>query len=134
MRIIKKVALALFENKKILLVRSSKETEVFYTLGGKIKEGEGDLECLKREIFEEVGCSIDEQSLHFLREFLGPAHGHKNTLLNIRLYEGKLKGEPKVSSEIFEIGYFDTNSDKKYLSEIAQRKIFPWLKKYGYIN
>lgn len=134
MRIIHKVALAPFNNKKILLVRSSRKDEVFYTLGGKIKEGESDVECLKREVFEEIGCSIDEHSLHFLHEFLGPAHGHQNSLLSIKLYEGKLKGEPKVSSEVFEIGYFDSKSPKKHLSEIAQTKIFPWLKKHGYIN
>ena len=133
MRTIKKAALAVFKDGKILLVRSSKETEIFYTLGGKIKEKESDIGCLKREIFEELRCSIDEQSLQFLHEFLGPAHGYENSLLNIRLYQGKLKGEPKVSSEVFEIGYFDS-SDKNHLSEIAQNQIFPWLKKNGFIN
>lgn len=133
-KIIKKVALAIFKNKKIMLVRSSKKTAVFYTLGGTLKEGEGDIECLKREVFEEVGCIIDGDSLKFLHEFLGPAHGHKNTLLNIKLYGGKLIGNPKVSSEVFEIGYFDTKSPKKHISEIAQTQIFPWLKEHGYIR
>lgn len=96
--------------------------------------GESDLDCLKREVFEEVGCAVDEETIKFLHEFEGPAHGHKNTLLNIRLYEGKLKGEPRISSEVFEIGYFDTKSPKKHISEIAQTKIFPWLKEHGYIN
>lgn len=133
MRLIRKVALAYFKDKKILLVRSSKRDEVFYTLGGTLKTGEGEIECLKREVFEEVGCAIDETSLKFLHEFEGPAHG-SNAVLNIRMYEGKLKGKPKVSSEVFEIGYFDSNSPKKHLSEIARTKIFPWLKKNGYIN
>lgn len=134
MRTIKKAALAVFKDSKILLVRSSKKDEIFYTLGGQIKIGESDLDCLKREVFEEVGCSIDENSIHFLNEFLGPAHGYGDTLLNIRLYEGELKGEPKVSSEVFEMGYFDSNSPKKHLSEIAQTQIFPWLEMSGYIN
>lgn len=134
MRQIRKVALAVFKYKKIMLVRSSRETEVFYTLGGTLKMGEGEIECLKREVFEEVGCAIDEESLKFLHEFEGPAHGHKNTLLKIRLYEGKLKGKPRILSEVFEIGFFDSNSPKKHISEIAQTKIFPWLKKNGYIN
>ena len=134
MRKIKKVALAVFRDKKILLVRSKKQKEVFYTLGGKLEEGEDDVECLKREIKEEVGCEIDESSINYLTTFEDVAHGKEKTLLNIRLYEGKLKGNPKPSSEIAEIGYFDSNSDKKHLSEIAQRKIFPWLKKQGLIN
>lgn len=134
MRVIKKLALAYFKDKKLLMVRSYKQKYVFYTLGGKIEEGESEIECLKREVKEEIGCEVDEKSLKFLTEFEDIAHGKEETLLNIKLYEGNLIGEPKASSEIAEIGYFDTKSDKKYLSEIAQRKIFPWLKEHGYIN
>ncbi len=133
MRIIQKVALAIFKDKKIMLVRSRRKDEIFYTLGGKIKMGESDLECLRREVYEEVGCTIDLDSLKFLHEFEGPAHGSKR-ILNIRMYIGKLIGKPKISSEVFELGYFDSNSPRKHLSEIAQKKIFPWLKKHGYIN
>lgn len=134
MHVIKKIALAVFENKQILLVRSSQKDEVFYNLGGKVKEGETDLDCLKREVFEEVGCGLDESSLKFLHEFTGPAHGHENTVLNVRLYEGKLIGKPKPSSEVFEIGFFDSNSPKKHFSEIAQTKILPWLRERSYLN
>ncbi len=131
-RIIKKVALAHFKNKKMLQVRTKKQQVVFYTLGGKIEEGESEVECLKREVREEIGCDVDEKSLKFLHEFEDVAHG--GGILNVRLYEGELIGKPKPSSEIVEIGYFDTTSDSKHLSEIAQRKIFPWLKEQGYIS
>ncbi|HCB22720.1 TPA: DNA mismatch repair protein MutT, partial [Candidatus Daviesbacteria bacterium] len=50
MRIIKKIALAVFKDRKMLQVRTSKQPEVFYTLGGKIEKGETDLECLRREV------------------------------------------------------------------------------------
>lgn len=134
MRTIKKVALAVFKDKKMLQVRSKKHPEVFFTLGGKIEEGEDDLACLKREIKEEIDCDIDESSLKFLAEFEDVAHGKGSDLLRVRIYEGNLKGEPKPSSEIAEIGYFDSKSDKKHLSVIAQRTILPWLKEHGYIN
>lgn len=142
MKIIKKVALANFKDeqssrasrtKKILLVRSKSQPEVFYTLGGKYEEGESDIECLKREVKEEIGCEIDEKSLKFLNVFEDVAHGGKGRL-NIRMYQGNLIGDPKPTSEIVEIGYFNTKSNKKNLSEIAQRTIFPWLKKHGYIE
>lgn len=133
MRVIYKVALAVFKNKKLLQVRTGSQKEVFYTLGGKPKIGESDIDCLKREVWEELRCSLDESSIKFLTEFEDVAHG-KAALVNIRMYEGKLIGKPKPGSEVVEIGYFDTRSDKKHLSVIAQRTIFPWLKKHGYIN
>ncbi len=132
MKVIQKVALAFFKNGKMLQVRTKKQNEIFYTLGGKIEKGESDLECLKREVKEEIGCGIDDGSLKFLKEFEDVAHG--GGILNLKLYEGKIIGEPKASSEIVEIGYFDTQSDPKKLSVIAQRTIFPWLKMHGYIN
>ena len=134
MQIIKKIALAVFKDKKFIQVRSKKHPEVFFSLGGKLEEGESDVECLKREVMEEVGCKVDEESIKFLAEFEDVAHGIEDSLVNIRLYEGKLIGEPSPSSEIAEVGYFDTNSPEKHISEIAQKKIFPWLKEHGYIN
>lgn len=134
MKVIQKIALGVFKSKKIMLVRSKNQIDVFYTLGGKLEKGENYLDCLKREVKEEIGCEIDKKSLKFLVEFEDVAHGKKETLLRLKLYEGNLIGEPKPSSEITEVGYFDTKSDKKHLSEIAQRKILPWLKEHGYIN
>lgn len=134
MQIIRKVALAVFKDKKILQVRTNKQKEVFFTLGGKPEEGEGDVEALKREVKEEVGCEIDEKSLKFLQEFEDVAHGREDTLVNIRMYEGSLIGIPKPCSEIVEIGWFDSASDKKHLAVIAQRIIFPWLKKHRLIS
>lgn len=133
MKVIRKVALAVFEGKKILQVRTKEQSEVFYTLGGKIEAGESDIECIKREVREEIGCEVDDKSLKYLNTFEDIAHGEQ-AMLNVRLYEGKLKGEPTPSSEIVEIGWFDTNSDPKQLSVIAGRTIFPWLKVHGYIN
>lgn len=133
-KIIHKVALAVFKDKKLLQVRTGKQNRVFFTLGGKLEPGESEIECLKREVKEEVGCEIDESSLKFLTEFEDMAHGKENAMLNVRMYEGKLIGEPRPSSEVVEIGWFDSKSDKKHLSTIAKRAIFPWLKKHGYIN
>lgn len=128
------MALAVFKDKKLLQVRSSKQKQVFYTLGGKVEEGESEIDCLKREVKEEIGCDINESSLRFLHEFEDVAHGKKDCLVNIRMYQGELIGKPKPTSEVVEIGYFDSRSDKRHLSEIAQRKIFPWLKEHRFIN
>lgn len=134
MKNIQKVALAVIKNKKMLQVRTSRQKDVFFTLGGKLEKGESDIECLEREVKEEVGCYLDKSSLKFLAEFEDVAHGIDGRLVNIRMYEGRLIGSPKPLSEVVEIGWFDSKSPKKHLSEIARRKIFPWLKEHGYIN
>ncbi len=134
MKVIKKAAVAVFKDGKLLQVRSRKQEDVFFTLGGKIEKGESEIECLKREVKEEIGCEVNEKSIKFLHEFEDIAHGKVEALVNIKMYTGSLIGEPKPTSEIAEIGYFDSNSDKKHLSTIAKRLIFPWLKEHGYIN
>ncbi len=69
MKLIKKIGLAVFKGKKILQVRTNKQDKVFYALGGKIEEGESDLDCLNREVKEELGCEIEKSSIKFLYEF-----------------------------------------------------------------
>lgn len=131
--LIKKIALAFFIDKKIIMVRSKKQKEVFYMLGGKIEKGESDIDALVREVKEEINCDIDKSSIKFLKEFEDIAHGKENTFLNLKLYKANIVGQPIASSEIAEINFFDSNTDKKHISEIGQRQIFPWLKENNYI-
>jgi 8-oxo-dGTP pyrophosphatase MutT (NUDIX family) len=132
-KIIKKVALAVFKDQKMLCVRSHKNAEVFYCLGGTVEEGESDEVALRREVEEEVGCQIGEK-LELLETFEDFAHGRENTKVQIKLYKGELIGNPNPSSEIAEIEYLDSNSGPKKLSDIAVNQMFPWLKSRGFIN
>lgn len=131
--IIYKTALAVFKDKKMIMVRTTKNDEVFYTLGGKVEAGESDIACLHREVKEEAGVEIVDGSLKFLREFEAPAYGRENTSVNIKLYEGELGSEPVPSSEVVEISYFDSSVDEKHLTAITL-DMFAWLKKNFYIN
>ena len=132
--VIKKIGFAIFKDKKILLARSHKNAEVFYLIGGKIEEGEGDAECLVREVKEETGSEVVVQSLKFLTECNGPADGKENTFLQMRVYTGEYLNEPMPSREIAELRYFDTTADPKQVSVTAREQVFPWLKDNGYIN
>jgi len=131
--VIYKTALAVFKDQKMIMVRSAKNDEVFYTLGGKIENGESGIDCLRREVQEEAGVAIKEGSLKFLHEFEAPAHGRENTLVNIQLYQGELTSEPVPSSEIVEIKYFDSSVDPKHLTPITL-DMFAWLKNEGLIR
>ncbi len=133
-RVIRKVALAYFKDKKLIVGRDNKNAEVFVAIGGKVEEGESDIDCLKREVKEEIYTELDPASVKFLHEFNGPAHGKPDAVLNIRFYEGQIIGQPKPTQEIVEIDYFDSHTDPKHLSEISRTQVFPWLKDHGYIT
>ncbi len=133
MKMVRKVALACFKDRKLMFVRSHKNENVFYNLGGKIEEGETDIDCLLREVKEEVNSSIDKNTIEFLHEFQTEAHGKENTMLNIRLYKGELLEEPKPSSEIAEIRYFDSKANEEQVT-IMGKIILDWLQKHNYID
>ncbi|OGL36810.1 hypothetical protein A3E49_02095 [Candidatus Saccharibacteria bacterium RIFCSPHIGHO2_12_FULL_49_19] len=133
-RVIRKAALAYFKDKKILMARDDHNEEAFYTPGGKIEDGETDVECVIREVKEELDADLEKDSIEFLSEFEAVAHGKPHLRVSIRLFTGKLSGEPKPHGEIAELSYFDTSVDNKHLTPILIEEIFPWLKKHGYIN
>jgi len=133
-RIIRKIGLALFQEKKVIMLRDNRNDEVFYFAGGTVEEGETDTDCLAREIEEELAVQIDLDSLQFLAEFEAPAHGKENTIVQIRLYTGEIIGTPQPSQEIVEIAYFDSSVDPKHLSALALDAAFPWLKEHEYIS
>jgi NADH pyrophosphatase NudC (nudix superfamily) len=132
-KFIYKTALAVFKDKKMIMVRNNRNDEVFFTLGGKIEPGESEIDSLHREIKEEVNAEIKQGSVKLLHEFEAPAFGMDNTIINIKLYSGELVGEPTPSSEIVEIQYFDTTTDTKHLTALTI-DVFAWLKAYDYIN
>lgn len=130
---IQKVGLAVFKDKKILMARSGRNAEIFYTLGGKVEAGESDEECVVREVREEASTEITPGSLRFLKEFSAPAHDKPNTSIVLRLYTASLVSEPIPANEVVELAYLDTTSSEKHFSELS-RKVFDWLHKNDYIN
>jgi 8-oxo-dGTP diphosphatase len=118
----------------MLMARDDNNDLAFYNPGGKIEDGETDVECLRREVKEELDVDIDMDSVVLLGEFEAPAHRKPDLKVNIRLFSCQLTGEPKPHDEIVELKYFDSSVDKKHLTPISIEKIFPWLKQHGYIN
>lgn len=132
MKVIRKVALAYIKERKVIMVRT-RDKNVFYNLGGKYEENETDEDCLIREVKEEVGADIDKNSLEFLHEFTNIAHGKDDTKLIIRLYKGDLLKRPMPSSEIAEIGYFNSNANPEQVSFMGV-DIIKWLKRHKLID
>lgn len=127
-RILRKAALAHIKDRKLLMVRDFTRPDVYLTVGGKIEDGETDVECLHREVLEEINCELAPESVKFLKEFEAPAHNKENVRVNIRLFAGELVGEPTPSSEVVELQYFNSNIEKKHIEgNIVGQDIIRWL-------
>ncbi len=132
-KIIRAACLAIFQDKKILMARGD-DKNVFFFVGGGLEEGENDIDCLIREVKEEINCDIDRDSIQFLAEFEDRAHGKENTIVQLPFYTATLIGEPTPSREVDELEYLDSTVDSELLSAIAINKVYPWLKDQGFIN
>jgi 8-oxo-dGTP diphosphatase len=133
MKVINIVALAILKEGEILLGRSVKEGGAFKFIGGKAEENESDIECLKREVKEEVNVEVDDKSIKFLKEYEGVSWNDTQLVIKVRLYLGDIIGEPVASREIVEVKYFDSSVESDLILGVS-RKFIPWLKERGFIN
>jgi 8-oxo-dGTP pyrophosphatase MutT (NUDIX family) len=131
--ILRKTALAVIKDRKVLMARPHKHEKIFLSLGGKVEANETDIEALEREVLEEAGSRIKKGTLTFLSEFEDWAFGKENTRVNIRLYFGELIDKPKPSSEIAELRYFDSLVNPQHITATG-KQILEWLKKENYID
>ena len=120
-----KSALVCIKDKKLLVVHKKTINE-YISPGGKNEEGEEDLECLKREINEELGCL--PINLEFWKTFFDKTQDNKE--LELRAYFGDLKGEIKINPKDNIDGFLwiERDYDKKIkLANIIKRDIIPLL-------
>src|SRR3989338_7012088 len=99
-KVIQKVSLAVLKDGKMLMARSAKHQAVFFTLGGKIGNGETERQALEREILEGCGVGGIEKSIKFLKTFEAPAFGKKNTFVKIQKKKKKEQTPPKKCKKI----------------------------------
>ena len=127
MRIIQKSALAVIKDNKLLAVRPH-NSQFLLMPGGKPNLGESAVAALKREIREELDCSIDEKTITLLGTFEDVAAGNNGSRVRIDLYSGKLKGTPKPSSEIEELKWISANDAlNPFVTPIIKKQIIPFL-------
>lgn len=91
-----RVAAIIIKQGKILMLigRGYKE---LWTPGGKIKEGESDEECLKRELQEEIGAKL--VSMKYFGEYSGQSPYHHRITRN-KVYLAEIDGEIHPGHEI----------------------------------
>lgn len=91
---------------RVLLVRK-RGTAFFMQPGGKLKQGESDLESLVREIKEELGIEVDPSSAHFIGSFRAPAANEPGHFVDASLFRLRPKGLIRPQAEIEEIVWID---------------------------
>jgi len=127
-----RIAAIIIKNNKLLLVKGADKYKEYWTPGGTLEDGETDLECLKRELDEELNVKL--VSSKFFREYLSPSAYHKDCIITNKVFIVNISGEPKGGKEIQ--GYVwmskeDFNNNIYPLIEGDHKKIIPDLIKEG---
>ena len=98
----------------------------FILPGGKPEGQERDLEALQREVKEELGCTVT--GAYYEGAFTESAADMVNTLVTVRLYAGKLRGQPQPASEIEELAWVSISEPCDLpLAPSISNKIIPHL-------
>src|SRR5580698_3897390 len=107
---IDKVGLLMIRDGKVLLCRKKRGHSLLILPGGKREAGESSLECLARELREELG-EVTAVSPELVGVYTHEAMGKKGKLVRIELYRAELAGEARAHSEIGELVWFALGDD-----------------------
>jgi len=124
---INKVGLLVLRDDRLLLCRKSHDTSKLILPGGRIEAGESDLECLAREVREELG-DVSLEAVEYLGTYQDRAAFDDPSIvktLRIALYRGRLRGQPTPAAEIAELVWFGPDSDRRDLTPILLNRILP---------
>lgn len=97
----KAVGAVVIRNRQILLVR---KRETWILPGGKPEGEETDIDCLAREIGEELP-TVQLRNPQFYKRFTGRTP-HTGDIIEVRVYLADIKGEPSPGAEINAVGWF----------------------------
>lgn len=123
-------ALILNEHGHVLLVRK-RGTDSFMQPGGKREPGESDQAALAREIDEELGCTLEPDSVQPLGTFEAPAANEPGLWIKASAFAARISGEIACQAEIAEYAWVDPqNPGERILAPLTRDVILPlalWL-------
>jgi 8-oxo-dGTP pyrophosphatase MutT (NUDIX family) len=131
-----KVGVLILRGDRLLLCRKNRDTSKLILPGGRIETGESDLECLARELHEELG-EVALQNVEYVGTYEDRAALDDPTVvktLRIALYRGDLVGTPAPASEVTDLVWFGPDSDVAELTPIFVNRILPDLLTRGILT
>lgn len=130
---IEKAGLLLLREGRILLCRKKRAPGLLILPGGKFEPGETVIECLVRELREELG-EVTATGLHHVGTYIDRAAGDASKTVKIELYSGELAGTPVASAEIAELVWFGEGDDWAQLAPSLANQILPDLIARGLLD
>lgn len=128
-----KVGLLTIREGRILLCRKKHTTSLLILPGGCKEPGETSVECLLRELHEELG-DVQVEALEYLGTYSDRAAGDESKTVQIELYASNLKGDPHPQSEIRELVWFSPEGSWDPVAPSIRNQIFPDLQRRGIIQ
>ena len=122
-----KVGLLAMRDGKILLCRKRHGTPLLILPGGCREPGESSLDCLSRELREELG-EVVASGVELIGIYTDRAAGSETVqpkTVRIDLYRGELLGDPVASSELGELVWFGEDDDRARVAPSIANKIIP---------
>lgn len=129
-----KVGAVIIKDRKIMVVRKKNmEQSECIMPGGRMEEGETQLECLKRELMEELRVEVEAQE--FVDSYRDIAV-FEGVPIVIHTYIVDVVGDPSPSSEIKEYLWIDSGFPDTGLrvGSIMARKVMPEMRARGLID
>ncbi|MFD1887873.1 NUDIX hydrolase [Paenibacillus wenxiniae] len=124
--IIDKIAWISLNERKLLCVRS-KGKELYYIPGGKRDPGEEDQQTLIREVQEELGVTLEQETIMHVGTFEAEADSKATgTIVRLTCYTADYEGTLQPDSEIEEMAWLSYDDQDRV--SVASRLVFEQLK------
>jgi 8-oxo-dGTP diphosphatase len=126
-QIIRIAAAVIVRDGAVLTVRKHGGTR-FMLPGGKYEAGEAPLQCLARELMEELGVGFDPAGALPLGRFEAPAAEHPDATVVADVFVVSVTGEPEPRAEIGTLCWVIPGAEgAPLLAQLLEERVFPAL-------